>query len=111
MKLVRYYALGALLLCSCDCYQVVDGIVVDAQTGQPLADARVQKQGNLAFPVTTDAQGRFHVAEIAGGWSCPPMRVAVEAPGYHAQEVLIPAGGTQRVKLEREAQQVPDTPQ
>jgi hypothetical protein len=97
------------LLGSCDCYQVADGTVVDAQTGQPLANVRVHQHGNAAFPVTTDAQGRFHVAEVSGGWSCPPMRVAVEAPGYHAQEVLIPAGGTQQVKLQREVQHVPVT--
>lgn len=109
MKNVQYYALGALVLCSCDCYQVVDGTVVDAQTGQPLANARVHKQGNAVVPIATDAQGRFHVAEISGGWSCPPMRVVVEAPGYQAQEALIPAGGAQQVKLQRVGLRAPDS--
>lgn len=57
----------------------LDGVVIDAATGAPLAGAHVVHDGT---PLAADAQGRFHIEGM-------PERVAARAPGYLRRDVAV----------------------
>jgi len=58
---------------------VVQGRVVDARTGRPVADASVDLQGlDRAWSVSTDGQGRYEIAAVDPG----EYRMSARAPGY-----------------------------
>ena len=68
----------------------LDGVVVDAATGAPIAGAHVVHDGT---PISADAQGRFHVEGT-------PARVSVRAAGYLRRELAVAEADTQlRVAL------------
>ncbi|MCP3104169.1 carboxypeptidase regulatory-like domain-containing protein [Myxococcus sp. K15C18031901] len=79
--------------------------LVDAQTGAPLAGARVVLVANGVeqAPLVTDARGVAEVAELAAG----PLTARVEAPGYAPTEArgVVEDGG--RVALEVRARKLP----
>lgn len=97
MKNLTTWCLGlmASLLVSCDCLQRLQGTVLDADTGKPLADVyytrmplnEIQKQQILedtsAFKPLTDSTGRFSVSFMSNGFNCKPhMILYLEKPGY-----------------------------
>ncbi|WP_210463798.1 carboxypeptidase regulatory-like domain-containing protein [Rufibacter roseolus] len=90
-----------LFLTSCDCYQRVQGKVVDLKSGLPLENVSVSNPVKENFKTETDSLGQFELAGISGGFSCPPMSVVVEKAGFKRLETSIPAGGFQVIKLEK----------
>jgi hypothetical protein len=99
MKICLIPLVGLLILPSCDCIQEVSGTVVDATDGKPIEQVTVYKKG-VEIKSKTDRFGNFKLSEISGGFSCPPMRVVLEAPNYKTVEVEIPAGGEQLIKMQ-----------
>lgn len=98
-----FSVLGFLtLLSACDCNQVVQGMVVDQETGKPLINASVTNQYKAYDKTVTDSTGRFVLSSISGGFRCPPMELVVEHPGYKKLETSIPAGGDKTIRLEKE---------
>jgi protocatechuate 3,4-dioxygenase beta subunit len=58
---------------------IVQGRVVDARTGRPVAHALVDLQGlDRAWSASTDAQGRYEIAAVDPG----EYRMSARAPGY-----------------------------
>lgn len=99
MKICLVVLVSLLVLPSCDCIQEASGTVVDATDGKPIEQVTVYKKGK-AIKSKTDRLGNFRLSEISGGFSCPPMRVVLEAPNYKTMEVEIPAGGEQLIKMQ-----------
>jgi Carboxypeptidase regulatory-like domain len=63
-------AVGALLLASSALFgQVVEGTVVNSQTGAPIGEASVQivNAGKTSYQTTSDAQGAFRIEGVADG--------------------------------------------
>jgi hypothetical protein len=79
-------ALAALLSAASTPDRVVTGVVKDAESGAPVASARVVADGGQT---TTDPDGRFRLALGAG-----PARLTVTAPGYDEAAVAVDAAAT-----------------
>lgn len=76
---------------------VLEGVIVNAENGQPIAGARVYIAGT-PIDLTTDAQGRYR-AEVPGG----SYSVSVLAPSFASQTldaVEIPAKGKAKRDIE-----------
>lgn len=73
---------------SCDCMQRINVEVRDAETGQPLQNARVwRKGGDPKYARFTDSTGFAWESRIKGGFTCPPLKVLVAKKGYKTQKV------------------------
>ncbi|MBF9252585.1 hypothetical protein I2I11_04705 [Pontibacter sp. 172403-2] len=92
-----------LLLCSCDCVQDIYGIVLDAETLQPINSVYVYKHSNEDDFGYTDAQGHFEINSISGGLSfgCPPMTVMFKKNGYEVDSAEIEVGAHAKVYLNK----------
>jgi hypothetical protein len=69
----------------------VRGVVVDAQTGQPLARARVRLERG-AVRVETNADGRFLLSDVEAG--AARLEVSLVGYGLARRDIEIPAGGS-----------------
>ncbi|MGE6220594.1 carboxypeptidase-like regulatory domain-containing protein [Nubsella zeaxanthinifaciens] len=90
------------ILSSCDCYQLVNGVVIDKETGKALQGVTVFNKSKEWIKTTTDETGHFELSSVSGGFGCPPMAIVVETTGYKRNEISIPAGGQEIVKIEKE---------
>ena len=95
-------SIGLIFLTSCDCYQQVQGTVIDKETGIPLQGVTVFNKTKEWSKTTTDTTGHFELSNISGGFRCPPMTIVFENTSYKKYETSIPAGGQRIVKLEKE---------
>ncbi|MEC4005232.1 carboxypeptidase-like regulatory domain-containing protein [Flavobacterium sp. SUN052] len=91
--------IGLTLLTSCDCYQRISGIVIDKETGRPLAGVTVYNKSKVQNKTTTDSIGHFELSSISGGFRCPPMNIVIKADNYKTIESSIPPGGQDIIKL------------
>src|SRR5262249_62361796 len=71
--------------------RVVDATVVDAETGEPIPDARITV-GSASL--MTDATGRYRLTRLR-----PGDRLVVTADGYTRQEILVGDGGAMPIAL------------
>lgn len=91
-------ALCALvLLASCDCMRVVNALVLDEETGRPIAGARVrERHGNGHYEdeyLVTENSGRFEFKDISGGFRrCPPVQLHISKDGYVPKDREFEAG-------------------
>ena len=86
-----------------DCVQNVSGSVVDATNGLPLEGVKVFKKQKTHDKYVTDSTGHFKLSSISGGFfTCPPMEIVVEHPGYKKLETSIPTGGEKMIQLKKE---------
>ena len=81
--------------------RVVEGRVVDAATGLPVAGARVGRNWVLDRPVTTDGDGRFAFRgwNEVPGWDFGGLHCL--ADGYARGQLEVPAEGAVEFRLER----------
>ena len=85
---------------SCDCYQVVSGVVIDSVTQQPIEGIVVRNKNKVHNNVVTDSTGVFELSSISGGLcGCPPMEIVINGKGYEPLETKIRAGGNKRIEL------------
>lgn len=75
----------------------VEGRVVSAATGRPLALAQVEIPG-MRRSATTDAEGRFRLFRVPAG----EHAVQVQLIGYQARSVTVAAGEEVTVKLDED---------
>src|SRR5262249_54828018 len=71
--------------------RVVDATVGDAETGEPIPDARITV-GSASL--MTDATGRYRLTRLR-----PGDRLVVTADGYTRQEILVGDGGAMPIAL------------
>jgi len=89
-------------LSSCDCLQIVSGVVVDNETGKPLQGVVVYDKYEPGNKTTTDSSGYFLLQDIVGGcFRCPPMTVVAGMQRYEQAEVVIPSGSKRTIQLQR----------
>ncbi|RTQ51597.1 hypothetical protein EJV47_07295 [Hymenobacter gummosus] len=95
-----------LLLTSCECEIDGTGVVLDAQTGQPLPDVTVKayvgkaRRRHLADESRTNAAGGFAtgvglVSTLSS--DCPDLVVELEKTGYATQQIKNPRADTVRL--------------
>jgi len=89
-------------LISCDCLQIVSGVVVDNETGKSLQGVVVYDKYEAGNKSTTDSSGCFRLQDIVGGrFRCPPMTVVASIQRYEQAEVVIPSGSKRTIQLQR----------
>lgn len=93
--------IGLTFLNSCDCYQRVEGTVIDKETGSPLQGVTVYNKNKEWSKTTTDTKGYFELSNVSGGFRCPPMKVIADFKNYDKVEIVIPAGGQEIIKMQK----------
>ncbi|MFV0529982.1 MAG: carboxypeptidase-like regulatory domain-containing protein [Flavobacteriales bacterium] len=101
LKQIILYFSFFLFLTSCDCYQVVNGVVLDKDTKNPLQGIIVSNKNKEWNKTTTDSLGHFKLSNISGGFCCPPMEILIEHSYYKTQETKIQSGGYSEIQLEK----------
>lgn len=103
MKSIIILLFGLLFLTSCgDCYQVVTGIVLDAETKKPVEGITVCNKNKPSIKTVTDQKGKFELSNISGGlWKCPPIKVSFEHSNYQTKEVEIKEGEEMTIEIEK----------
>jgi len=107
--------LAALLVLGhwfCPCNVLLSGIIVDTQTGLPIADAQVyllDSPGQVpgeSPSARSKTQGRY---ELLLGWYNKDKRLLVRAPGFESQTKSLPsrAWGERQLDLAIRLQQAP----
>lgn len=91
MGLKKLMFIGVLGLCSCDCLQSVQGIVVDERTGIPLEDVAIErrwkKESGVKDTVFTDSNGKYEYVTMTGGLlGCPKVGLTFQKEGYKLSE-------------------------
>lgn len=87
------------ILISCDCYQVVEGIVFDSETKKPIENVLIHNKNKARSTIKTDSLGKFMLSNVSGGFRCPPMSIVIEHNNYKLEEVIIDAGGFKKIEL------------
>lgn len=99
MKILTLYIFGILILTSCDCYQVVEGNVIDKETKEPLKDVKVYDKSRNSNETLTDSLGYFQLSKTTGGFRCPPMEIVIEHSDFETKEDIINSGGSKEIEL------------
>jgi len=67
---------------SCDCFQHVQGIVIDSETQLPIDSVKVMRDAERI--IYTDSFGNFEIASVTGGlFACPKISLSFEKEGYN----------------------------
>jgi hypothetical protein len=85
-----FFLLTLISLSGCDCLQLVKGTVVDAATGDPIANAVIYKDADNAVRDTTDMEGAFEISDITGARNCGNVTLIVERIGYNDLIITAP---------------------
>ena len=106
MKRLKYLSAFLIVATSsfnCDCHQVVNAIVLDAKTRQPVDSVLIYKKNKSTLHVITDNKGQFKIVSISGGLNthCPPMTVVLNKLGYQTKTIDIEVGAIQTVYLDK----------
>lgn len=99
MKTVLVLSIIVFSLCSCDCSQKAEGVVLDRLSRQPVADASVTKFSPDGKPLEgkpishADGEGRFRYSDISGGLTgCPDLVLHFAKPGFQSRTITLPSG-------------------
>lgn len=90
--------LPLLAVVSCDCARRASGLVCDERTKRSISSATIKDAAgfHLGSITVTDQVGRYEYHDISGGlFSCPPLRLAITAPGYITETVKFTSFGEQ----------------
>lgn len=101
MKQILCILFITFIITSCDCYQMIDGIVVDKETNKPIVGATLYVKNKEQNKALTDSVGYFQLSNISGGFTCPPMNIIVECTGYKIYKAEIPIGKEKMIYLEK----------
>ena len=86
----RIALLAVMLLSACDCLQSVTGTIVDANSGNPIANALVYKDEDQSVSDSTDQDGKFELNDITGVKNCNTLTLVIEKPGYNSITLTAP---------------------
>lgn len=95
-------ALTFSALVSCDCVREATGLVCDADTREGIPGATIKDAAGFhpGSVTGTDHVGRYGYRDISGGiFRCPPLRLAILAPGYVTKTVTFASFGEQDTLL------------
>ena len=101
MDLLVFIIITACLFCACDCHQNVSGTILDNRTKKAIDSVYVQNTVRTSKYTFTDSTGNFRLSSISGGFSCPPMPLALTKPGYEIKILEIKNGAHETIFLER----------
>ena len=93
---------------SCDCNQVVRGVIIDSITKTPIQNVEVYNKKKTWSKTTTDEEGIFKLSNVSSGLTCPPMTVIIEHKDYRKVETEIEAGGQKNIILVKKVVQLQD---
>ena len=96
---ISYFLLIIICLTSCDCHQVVEGIVLDDKTKKPIENVLIFNKSKKWSKTKTDSLGKFKLSNVSGGFRCPPMSIVIEHDDYELKETKIEAGGYSKIDL------------
>ncbi len=88
------------LLSSCDCYQKIQGVVVQKGTDLPIKGARIYNKDKTYNQVLSDSTGYFEISNISGGFKCPPLSIVIEKEQYITQAITVKHSQTDTVRIE-----------
>jgi TonB-dependent receptor len=87
-------AAAALAVCAAGAHAAqIRGRIVNAETGKPAAGAQVRVAGSDAAATTTDADGRFNIANVPAG----PQSLVITGGGMREQRTDVTASDDARV--------------
>ncbi len=98
MKLFNRYSLlvaVALFLASCDCGQIVKGVVLIKHNKQPIEGVEIEKiyrtsQSSYSrLKGLSDSSGHFDVHYVDGGvFTCPDFKLSFAKQGFISQKIV-----------------------
>ncbi|MCF1191991.1 carboxypeptidase-like regulatory domain-containing protein [Mangrovimonas sp. AS39] len=98
-----YFLMIIICLISCDCHQVVEGIVLDINSKKPIENVLVFNKNKEWSKTKTDSLGKFRLSNVSGGFRCPPMSIVIEHKDYQLEETKIDAGGYSKIELTKKS--------
>jgi len=101
MKKLILIFIAFTFLISCDCHQVVKGIIIDSETKKPIEHVEVYNKNKRWNNTITDENGFFELTNISGGFTCPPMKIIIRHENYDKVETEIDAGKQKNLLLVR----------
>lgn len=96
--------LAIITFSACDCIRMASGTIVDADTGKPLAHAKVYGGGMTMLDPPTRDDGRFYLSKITGCFCYHPVWLTVERAGYETKEFSTKGKNSKIIKLKKMAQ-------
>jgi hypothetical protein len=99
MKKLLILLLPLMFLCSCDCYRVVNGKVIDQITKQPLSGVKIHCKDRPADCTISDTAGHFEISRIASGFNCPQLELVFEKDQYQNAETSSTKGENQTIEM------------
>ena len=87
--------------CSCDCYRVINGKVIDQSTKQPLTGVKIFCKDRPEDGTISDTTGSFEVSRIASGFNCPRLVLVFEKDGFQSVETDDRKGENQTIEMTR----------
>jgi len=92
----------AISTSGCDCFQNLDGVVVDAETGQALDSVRIFNR-SLETATFSKPDGTFSDRSTSSGFDCAELDMVFSLPGYQNFEMLFPGSqDSLRIELQPE---------
>lgn len=97
------FLLGLSILNSCgDCYQEINGVIVDKDTNMPIDSVFIQDNKKEFNNVYSDKEGLFELHGVSGGlFKCPPMTVKISKIGYDTISLDIESSVRDTIKLRK----------
>ena len=96
---ISFFLLIIICLTSCDCHQVVEGIVLDDKTKKPIESVLIFNKRKEWSKTKTDSLGKFKLPNVSGGFRCLPMSIVIKHDNYELKETKIEAGGYSKIDL------------
>ena len=102
MKSLSTLLFGLIFLNSCDCFQIVNGTIIDRNSKEPISGISVYKKNDPQYATLTDEGGGFEITDISGGlFGCPPMTIVVKHVDYETQIIEIPSGRNLTIEIKK----------
>lgn len=97
MKKYFIILIFTLLLLSCDCYHIAQGVIIDKETNLPLTNIEVS--GKHGHKTLTDSMGYFSLSYVTGHKT--PYIIYIKNEGYKSSEVSFENEKEQVIEIEK----------
>src|SRR5689334_22759282 len=93
MNKLLFFLVSILFLYSCDCMQEAKGVVLDNESGEPIANVALGKYATFDTANSysrrsfTDDKGRFDYSSIGGGFGSCEFELYFSKDGYESMKV------------------------
>lgn len=97
-----FFALFAFLLASCDGFQAIDGLIIDAETHLPISDVPLKELKKNDTLEISDEQGYFEIHQVKGfPIGDKELTVVLSKKGYIQDTVTFINNEHKLIKLEK----------